>query len=162
MRHSRLGSSTCCAVLLGFFTLSGAVFAAEDARWLLQTSIYTKHFHPNPEHNNHQHLLNLEYQRADQWVVGASVFDNSFGQPTQYVYFGMLFRPMESAPLMHLKFTGGLIHGYKSQYRDKIPYNTRGVAPAIIPAIGLSGKHVSGEINFFGIAGVMVSMGVLF
>lgn len=162
MRFSRTGPGICCAVLLGFFTQPGPVFAEEEARRLLQTSIYTRHFRPNPEHNNHQHLVNLEYQRPDQWIVGASAFDNSFGQATQYVYFGRLFRPLESAPSMHLKLTGGLIHGYSGQYRDKIPYNTRGVAPAIIPAIGLSGKHVSGEINFFGIAGVMVSMGVLY
>jgi len=153
---------SCVLVLLGCITVTGNGFAAENGQWLLQTSVYTKHFHPNPEHNNHQNLLGLEYQRADQWVVGASAFDNSFGQPTQYVYFGKLFRPLESAPLLHVKLTGGLLHGYKDQYRDKIPLNSRGVAPVLIPAIGLSGKHVSGEVNFFGFAGVIVTMGVLF
>ena len=148
--------------MLGIFVASGPVQAAEDHRWLLQTSAYTTHFHHNPEHNNHQHLVSLEYQRSDQWVIGGSAFDNSFGQPAQYAYIGRLFRPLDSAPLVHFKLTGGLIHGYKDQYKDKIPLNSQGVAPAIIPAIGLSGKHLSGEVNFFGLAGLMVTMGVLF
>lgn len=151
-----------------FLALSGVTATAvdahaeEEARWLLQTSLYTRHYHYNPEHNEHQHLINLEYQRPDQWIVGAAAFKNSYRQPTQYVYFGMLFRPVESVPMLHFKLTGGLIHGYKGQYRDKIRYNSRGVAPAIIPAIGLSGKYVSGEVNFFGAAGMMITMGVLF
>jgi len=162
MRYLRLRAISSVLVFLGYITVTSNGFAAENGQWLLQTSVYTKHFHHNPEHNNHQNLLGLEYQRADQWVVGASAFDNSYRQPTQYVYFGRLFRPLESAPLLHLKLTGGLIHGYKDEYSGKIPFNSRGYAPAIIPAIGLSGKHVSGEINFFGFAGIIVTMGVLF
>lgn len=162
MRYSQYRIARCVALMLGIFVASSPVQAAEDHRWLLQTSAYTTHFHNNPEHNNHQHLVNLEYQRSDQWVIGASAFDNSFGQPTQYAYIGRLFRPLDSVPLVHFKLTGGLIHGYKDQYKDKIPLNSRGVAPVIIPAIGLSGKHLSGEVIFFGLAGLMVTMGVLF
>lgn len=162
MRYFQYRIARCLAWMLGIFVASGPVQAAEDHRWLLQTSAYTTHFHDNPEHNNHQHLVSLEYQRSDQWVIGGSAFDNSFGQPAQYAYIGRLFRPLDSAPLVHFKLTGGLIHGYKDQYKDKIPLNSQGVAPAIIPAIGLSGKHLSGEVNFFGLAGLMVTMGVLF
>ncbi len=150
------------AWMLGLFAASDPVRAADDPRWLVQTSAYTTHFHDNDTHNNHQHLLNLEYQRADQWLIGGSTFDNSFGQPSQYAYIGRLFRPLDATPLLHFKLTGGLIHGYKGQYKDKIPLNSQGVAPVIIPAIGLSGKHLSGEVNFFGVAGLMVTMGILF
>ncbi len=150
----------CCAALLGSFAMPAQ--AEDGARWLLQTSVYTKHFTPSPEHNNNQKLVNLEYQRPDKIVLGAAAFDNSFGQPSQYVYLGKLWRPLESAPMLHVKLTGGLIHGYKDKYRDKIPYNGSGIAPAIIPMIGLSGKHISGEVMLFGTAGVMVAVGVLF
>jgi hypothetical protein len=148
--------------MLGVFAASGPARAADTPQWLLQTSLYTIHFQDNPEHNNHQRLASIEYQRADQWLMGGSAFDNSYGQPTQYVYVGKLFRPLDAAPLVHFKLTGGLIHGYKDQYKDKIPLNSRGVAPAIIPAVGLSGRRLSGEVNFFGLAGLMVTMGVLF
>jgi hypothetical protein len=162
MRSFRYCAISFFLALLGFLAMAGNVFAEGEARWLLQTSLYTRHYRDNPEHNNHQHLVNLEYQRPDQWVVGAAAFENSFHQSSQYVYLGKLFRPLESVPQLHFKLTGGLIHGYRGQYRDKIRYNSRGVAPAIIPAIGLSGKHVSGEVSLFGKAGLMVTMGVLF
>ncbi len=134
----------------------------DEARWLLQTSVYTKHYHYNPEHNNHQHLINLEYQRVDQWVFGGSQFDNSFNQSSQYFYAGKRYQPLTSLPDMHFKITGGLIHGYKDQYKDKIPLNALGVAPAIVPAVGVSGKLFSGEINFLGVAGYMLTLGVHF
>lgn len=162
MHFIRRCATLCFTILPGLLPVPGHARAAEEARWLLQTSAYTKHFNSSTEHNNHQNLVNLEYQRADRWLFGASAFDNSFRQPSQYVYFGKLFRPLDTAPLVHVKLTGGLIHGYKGQYRDKIPLNDHGVAPAIIPAIGLSGKHVSGEVNFFGLAGMMVTLGVIF
>lgn len=149
-------------MLLAVSATSSDVLAKPGDQWLLQTSIYTRHYHRNPEHNNHQHLIGLERHWSGPWLAGASFFDNSFNQSTQYVYGGYQFRPLESIPLMHVKITGGVIHGYKGRYRDKIPLNTTGVAPAIVPAIGFSGKHVTGEVNFFGLAGVMFTMGVLF
>jgi hypothetical protein len=161
MRHVQFRAISCFAVLLGFFSISANVLAEEGGRWLLQTSLYTHHFSSNPQHNNEQKLINLEYQRPDQWVIGAAAFASSFDQPSQYVYFGKLWRPLESQQLMHVKLTGGLLHGYKDEYRDKIPLNGSGVAPAIVPSIGLSGKHVSGEVILFGAAGVMATIGVL-
>lgn len=162
MRKFIFCSIRCFAVLLGAIAMPGMAFSQDGARWLLQTSIYTAHYNSDPAHNDNQKLINLEYQRPDSVVMGAAAFDNSFGQPSQYVYFGKLWRPLESAPLMHVKLTGGLLHGYKDQYRDKIPFNGSGVAPAIIPMVGLSGKHVSGEFVLLGSAGIMVAVGVLF
>ena len=46
--------------------LAAPAWAADDGDfWYLQTSVYTRHFNPDPEHNNHQDLLGLEYNRAD-------------------------------------------------------------------------------------------------
>jgi hypothetical protein len=149
----------CLSALLGCITVSAAALAEDDARWLVQTSVYTTHFRVDPRHNDNQHLLNLEYQRADRSLIGAAAFDNSFGQASQYVYYGRLWRPFESEPLLHIKLTGGLIHGYKDQFRDKIPFNGSGFAPAVIPAIGLSGKTFSGEVVLFGTAGAMLAIG---
>ena len=162
MRHYRLRTIGRFLVLLVSFAMPDAALAEEAGRWLLQTSIYTAHFSPNPEHDNTQKLLNLEYRPTDRWLVGAAAFDSSFGQPSQYVYYGRLWRPFESAPLLQVKLTGGLVHGYKGKYRDKIPLNTGGIAPALIPSLGLSGRHLSAEVVLFGTAGAMATIGVLF
>src|SRR5438552_1004591 len=55
-------------------------------RFYLETSLYTVHFHPDPAHVNNQKLILGEWNITQQWLVGASQFDNSFGQPSQYVY----------------------------------------------------------------------------
>ncbi len=161
MPHSRFRAITCLLALFIPLTITGEALAEENSQWLLQTSIYTSHFNPSPEHINNQRLLNLEYRRPDRWLVGAAAFDNSYGQPSQYVYIGKLWRPFEPAPLVHIKLTGGLLHGYKDEYRDKIPMNSNGVAPAILPAIGLSGKHLHSEFILFGTSGAMITAGVL-
>jgi hypothetical protein len=133
-----------------------------NGRWLIQTSLYTTHFSPNPEHVNQQNLINLEYWRQDRWLVGGAIFRNSFGQPSQYIYLGKYWRPFDFSQNIHLKLTGGLLHGYKDQYRDKIPFNQAGVAPAILPSIGYSTKRFNGEMILFGNSGLMLTAGVFF
>lgn len=155
-------------LLLAFGAAATGVAAAEgdaspqadDARWLFQTSAYTRHYHFDPRHNNHQHLLNLERWSAAGSGLGIAFFDNSFGQPSQYVYGGKLWRPLDSAPLVHVKLTAGLISGYKGEYQDKIPYNRNGIAPAVVPSVGLSGRRFTGEVVLLWNAGAMVTVGV--
>lgn len=131
----------------------------DTTRFLLQTSFYGSHREAQPDHNNHFRLINLEGQRSDNWLYGFAHFYNSFNQPSQYVYVGRQWRPFASYPLVHLKLTGGLLHGYKGEYRDKIPFNGSGVAPGLLPSIGISGKRFAGEFILFGTAGIMLTVG---
>lgn len=137
----------------------GDIEAAVRNRWLVQTSLYTKHFHPDVQHVNHQRLVNLEYQRADNWLAGVAFFRNSFGQPSEYLYLGKLWRPF-SAQAVHVKLTGGLLHGYKGEFRDKIPFNKSGIAPALLPSIGYSTRRFTSEFILFGTNGMMFTLGM--
>ena len=63
--------------------------------FFLQYSVYTKHFSQNPEHVNRSHMINLEIQSkydrvwgADKTLFGIAQFKNSFGQPSQWLYWG--------------------------------------------------------------------------
>lgn len=129
-------------------------------RWLFQTSTYTKHFKPDPRHTNHQRALDFEYWAPDQWVYGVAFLRNSFDQPTQYLYAGRLWRPFVADQNIYLKLTGGVLHGYKGEFRDKIPFNRFGYAPGLIPSIGYSWRRVTGEVMLLGGAALMVSVGV--
>jgi hypothetical protein len=129
-------------------------------RFFLATSVYTKHFNYNPAHDDHQNLIQGEWNVTEQWLAGAALFDNSFGQATQYVYGGYRFRPLEQLQPLYLKVSAGLVHGYSGQYQDKIPFNNLGTAPVIIPSIGYCVNRFCSEAVFFGIAGVMVTIGV--
>jgi len=129
--------------------------------WKLQTSVYTRHFDPRPEHVNHQKLIGLEAVCRNDWLFGAALFDNSFGQSSQFVYFGKEWW-LFGSEFWYAKLMGGLLHGYEKPYEDKIPFNGWGVAPAILPALGLRYRRVFLEANLAGTAAVTVTAGIAF
>ncbi len=125
--------------------------------WQFQTSAYTRHYHDDPDHTNHQKLIGIEYDDAHAWLYGVGLFRNSFNQPTQYAYFGKRFES-DRLPI-YLKITGGLLHGYRGEYRDKIPLNRFGVAPAVVPALGMHLGPATAELNILGAAALMLNIG---
>jgi len=129
-------------------------------RFYLETSVYTRHFHYDAAHDDHQNLILGEWNITEQWLVGASVFDNSFGQTSQYVYGGYRFRPFESLQPLYFKVSVGLVHGYAGQYQNKIPLNNSGVAPVIVPSVGYCFNRFCSELVIFGTAGALVTFGV--
>jgi hypothetical protein len=129
-------------------------------RFYFETSLYTHHFRYDPAHVDKQKLILGEWNITEQWLIGASVLDNSFGQPTQYVYGGWRYRPFEQLQPFYVKVSAGLTHGYKDQYRDKIPFNHSGIAPVVIPSVGYCFSRVCSEVVVFGGAGLLVTLGV--
>ncbi len=129
-------------------------------RFYLETSLYTRHFHYDAAHDNHQNLILGEWNITEQWLVGASVFDNSFGQASQYVYGGYRFRPFESLQPLYFKLSAGVVHGYSGQYQDKIPMNSSGFAPVIVPSVGYCINRYCSELVIFGTAGALITFGV--
>ena len=130
-------------------------------RWYIYTSVYTKHFDPDPEHVNHQKTIGVEVQMTNNWVFGLASFDNSFGQRSEYLYAGYKWDLFRSR-YWYFKLTGGLLHGYKEPYEDKIPLNGLGVAPAILPTLGFRYKYFVTEVSLAGVAAVHVSAGISF
>jgi hypothetical protein len=135
-------------------------------RIFLQYGVFNTHFNPSPDHVNRNHKITLQiysnYDRvwgADKTLFGVSILKNSFGQPTQYVYWGQKW---DFGDYFYAKVTAGLIHGYKGKYRDKIPFNKAGVAPAIVPAFGMQYKDVSVEGILLGASAFMVGVGYTF
>lgn len=135
-------------------------------RLFFQYSVYNKHWNYNPEHVNRNHLLNFgiesNYDRvwgADKTLFGLSFFKNSFGQPSQYIYWGQRW---DFGDYFYAKISAGLLHGYKGKYRDKIPFNKLGVAPAIIPSLGVRYRDVNVEAIILGNSALMIGVGFTF
>ena len=150
-------------VLLSVFLLlvtSNAV-ALDIKEWRFRTSLYTKHWDPDPDHVNNQNLINLEFETTNKWFYGLAWFDNSFGQSSQFLYGGYKW-DLFSKDWAYFALSGGLIHGYKEPYEDKIPLNELGVAPAIVPTFGVKYKRVFGEIQILGAAAITVTAGFSF
>ncbi|MCW8924633.1 MAG: sn-glycerol-3-phosphate transporter [Xanthomonadales bacterium] len=150
------------SILAALLLLStGNATAMEISEWRFQTSLYTKHWSPDSEHVNDQKLINLEFETTDRWIYGVAFFDNSFGQPSQYLYAGYSW-PIYGTDWAYFKLTGGILHGYKDPYEDKIPLNSLGFAPAIIPTLGLRYKRVFTELQIAGTAAITVTAGFSF
>lgn len=126
--------------------------------WYVQTSVYTRHWSPDSDHNNNQDLIGLERHRADSYLWGASTFRHSFGVRSTYVYGGKRY-DFSGTPF-HAKVTAGLLHGYRNEYRDKIPLNRFGIAPAIIPSLGVNYGRVGADFVVLGTAAAMINVGV--
>ena len=134
-------------------------------RFYFQTSLATVHFSSDPDHDNTQNLIYGEYRLPyfwleGQWFAGLSFFDNSFGQSSQFLFAGLLWRPIEKAPEFYIKLAAGILHGYTGEFQDKVPYNNNGFSPGIVPGIGYCYKRFCGEMIMFGTAGMMWTLGM--
>ena len=133
-------------------------------RFYVMTSLYTWHFHYDSDHKQAA-VLNVEYRFKErwlegQWFGGGSLFTNSFGQFSQYVYGGLLWRPIEKHQPFFLKLSAGVVHGYSGEYQDKIPFNSSGFAPAIIPSAGYCINRYCGELILLGANAMLFGVGV--
>ncbi len=75
------------------------------------------------------YLFDAEYHFKEtwlggQWIAGMALFQNSFGQFSQYLFGGLVWRPIEEHQPFYVKLTAGPLHGYTGQYQDKVPYNS--------------------------------------
>ncbi len=169
-------------ILLPAATLAITRPAAADNtphNYAVQASVWTTHFSPQPYHNNNQRLLGIE-RFGDNFVTnplvdhtplfdtatplaGATLFRNSFNQRSAYAYAGFR-QPMARSyrTEFYLKLTGGLIHGYRGEHRDKIPFNRFGTTVAVIPSLGIQHNRVNAEAVVFGMAGMMINVGFSF
>ncbi|RPH40374.1 MAG: hypothetical protein EHM87_22320 [Burkholderiales bacterium] len=139
----RLGAAAIgAALLLGVAPARAQWFVPGD-QFRLSYGPSAYHFSHSPEHASYNHLVSGELltQRWTVWgasrtQIGLALFDNSFGQFSQYLYVGQEWDLMKLAGGdLVVNATFGLLHGYKAPYEDKIPFNRFGTAPVIIPSI---------------------------
>ena len=98
-------------------------------------SPYTYHVENKPTHRP-VFLLGIEREHANAKLNGVVLFRNSFGQPSVYVYpWGGAYKSILGINDVSFKWTGGLIYGYKGEFKDEVA-NWKGLAPVII--VGLA------------------------
>lgn len=108
--------------------------AAPFEGWELSFSPYTYHF--NNEWHSDVFLVGLERHLGNNWLWGGALFRNSFGQPSGTAYFGYQWNNLFGVPALYLKLVGGIMYGYVDEYEDKVPLNSNGFSPVILPGIG--------------------------
>jgi hypothetical protein len=125
----------------------------------LTFSPYTYHWSQNPDHK-HVVLFAIDEQLPGDRLCGFTVFSNSFGLPSVYVYAGQQYNNLLGMPQLFAKVTAGLMYGYVAPYENKVPLNYKGFNPAIIPSVGYKlTPHDSFQVKFLGTAALMFSYG---
>lgn len=119
------------------------------------------HYSKDPEHNNRPWLFGADWERESLWSIGGVMFNNSFDQRSQYLYVGKRWFPAFTPERVYLKLTGGVLLGYKDPYHNKIPLNhRRGIAPALLPAVGYQMQRSRVQVVPLGTAGLLLTFGV--
>jgi hypothetical protein len=123
--------------------------------WRVTASPYTYHYSYSPEHT-HVYMLGVERQRADGLLFGLSLFKNSFGQPSAYLYGGQRFDRLMEVDQLFAEVTGGVLYGYRPPFDHKVPLNVRGFSPGLVASLGWQLTPTwSGQVNVLGNSALM-------
>jgi hypothetical protein len=138
---------------------------SEEEHWYNYDHLYLQagtydHYKSDDDHAGNDILISLEAIRSDDYFYGLALFDNSFDQFSQYLYAGKTWHYYGKWEGFHTRLSAGLIHGYKDDYEDKIPFNDLGIAPAIIPTVGYKNGRFGADLIFLGTAGIVFSLGM--
>lgn len=127
-----------------------------QAQYELFASPHTHHWSHDPEHRP-VFALALNRHLPDDRFCGLSLFRNSFGQPSAYLYAGKRWNePIAGWPRLYAQVSAGVIYGYVGQYKKKVPGNVAGFSPAIVPAVGYRiNDQLGAEMQILGTAAVM-------
>ena len=138
-----------------FLAVDGAPAPAH--RGEITFSPYTHHWTHSAEHKPVV-LIAVDEHLPGNRFCGVSLFSNSFGQPSLYMYAGRRFNRVLGVPQLFVKLTAGILYGYVEPYNNKVPLNSNGFSPAIIPSLGyqISQKN-SFQVKVLGSAGLMLS-----
>ncbi|MCG6965019.1 MAG: hypothetical protein LJE59_00740 [Chromatiaceae bacterium] len=120
---------------------------------------YGTHWNDSDDYTGTPLLGGIEAAHNDRHRIGIALFNNSFGQFSQYYYYGYKWQMPFIAESAYVKLSGGLIHGYKDEYEDRLPFNHSGWAPVIIPSLGWKHGRLGFDLAILGDAGLMFSVG---
>jgi hypothetical protein len=128
----------------------------------LQLSPFSYHWGPRDPEDRDVFLIGVEREHPNGKIDGIAYFSNTFGQDSVYLFpWGGVYKSVFGVPKLSVKWTAGVIYGYKEPYHKKLPLNYKGFAPAIIPAVTYEfSPKWSGQINLLGTQGVMFQVNV--
>jgi hypothetical protein len=133
----------------------------QEKKLSLMFGPYAHHFTYDAEHKD-VIMVGLEREHAAAKLDGIVLFTNSFGQLTVYVYpWGGAYHDLGGIKGLSFKWTAGLMYGYVDPYQDKVPFNYKGLSPAIVPALAYEfSPGWSAQIDLLGNAGLMFQLNV--
>jgi len=154
------------AALIGAPALADEIQTAEEAavpeqkvKFYGQLGGYF-HWNDDPDFEGPPVGGGVEAHVPSNWFGGIFLFNNSFGEFSQYYYVGKKWNPFEKHPHWNVKLSGGLIYGYSKENIDEFPVHFAGFGPVLVPSIGYKKGRVGWDVGLMGQAGLMFTVGV--
>jgi hypothetical protein len=157
--------------LVAASTLSGASVAVSASpadvlftpgadKLQLQLASYT-HYTSSDDYEGPPIYGGVEVLKANNWFYGIGLFNNSYSQFSQYLYVGRrfdLYRVNDDMQL-HLKLSGGALHGYHGKHEDSLPVRIGDIGPVIIPSLGMHFRRWTFDLVFLVDEALMFNLG---
>ena len=152
-------------LVLLIFLLSKPAIAeeseAERVRYYVQIGGYI-HFSSREEHDGPPVLVAVERSKSSNYYYGLALFNNSFNQFSQFLYFGREFPWQRVHETFRFRLSFGLVHGYRDEFEDELPLNYKGFSPGLVPSIGFKRNRVGFDMALLSNAGMTFSVGYEF
>jgi len=126
----------------------------------LQLASYT-HYKSSDDYEGPPIYGGVEVLKANNWFYGVGLFNNSYSQFSQYLYVGRrfdLYRVNDDMTL-HLKLSGGALHGYHDEHEDSLPVTIGDIGPVIIPSVGMHFGRWTFDLVFLVDEALMFNLG---
>ena len=124
----------------------------------LRGGIYAHYQHDN-EFDGPPVLVSGEYYR-NKYVLGISLFNNSFGQFSQFYFGGRQWNPFRKKPNLNVKLAVGVVSGYRGEHYDVLPvrWGDR-YGLGVVPSVGWKKGRTGYEVSVLGVGGLLFSIG---
>jgi hypothetical protein len=159
-RAAPVASALLPLLLLGAPGAGAGPPGTDDATWYLQGGAYA-HYSDDEDYEGPPLFAGVEYQRPDDVLYGFSVFNNSYGQFSQYVYLGKTWRPWQDAlPGLRFKLSAGIVQGYHGEHYDVLPIRWGGSwGLGAVPAIGWQRGDIGFDVAVLSLSGLLFLVG---
>lgn len=147
------------ALLVGFLVSSAGLAEEKDGRWLYAQIGAYEHYSDDEDFRGTPVMLSFEVHNTSNRFYGLSLFDNSFGQFSQFVYYGWEFPLPRLHQYARAKLALGIVHGYRDEFEDELALSFGRFAPGLVPAIGFKKNGLGVDLLVLSNAALMISVG---
>ncbi len=156
-----MNKSMILTLLLPVLLLRVSVSAAEevDSRKLYAQLGAYAHYSDDEDFSGAPLMASFEIRNSRNRLYGLSLFNNSFGQFSQFVYYGWEFPLPRLHRYARAKLALGIVHGYRDEFEDELALNFGRFAPGLVPAIGFKKDGLGVDLVVLSNAALMIAVG---
>ncbi len=131
----------------------------DSRRWLYAQVGAYGHYSDDEDFDGAPLMLTVEIRNSRNRLYGLSLFNNSFGQFSQFAYVGWEYPLPKLHRYARAKLAVGLVHGYRDEFEGELPLSFGNFAPGLVPAIGFKKDGLGVDLVVLSNAALMIAVG---